>query len=238
KALGDIGPPARAAVRSLINRIDDRQSWEIRKEVCYALGTVGRDEQLWPIPDALEALGRAVMDRDKGVRLEALQSVILLGPPYPPVPLRVRQVLDRRLKDERNKILSIWVRVAIMRLDESAINDANLSALSKQMLPHGTDVDTRIQAAKALGFIGPAAKAKVPEMIDALQKSDEPGMQYQLCWSLARMGQYAEKALGPLRTLQSAAKDESVRTAAKAAVGEIEKAMKQPAQPPNQPPKK
>ena len=47
-ALGYIGPPARNAVNMLIPRLLDRNSWEIRKAACFALGTVGRDGRIGP----------------------------------------------------------------------------------------------------------------------------------------------------------------------------------------------
>ena len=143
-ALGWIGPPARPAVQELVQMIDDRMSWEIRKAVCFALGSVGRDDQGYPMVAALEALAPGVGDREsKGVRFEALQSVLRLGPPLPPanapqlnasamVP-QLMNTLRQRLTNERDKVVLLWVRVAILALDGSRINDKELSVIAKEI---------------------------------------------------------------------------------------------------------
>lgn len=223
-SLGWIGPPARAALPVLIKRIDDRQSWEIRNAVAIALGTIGRDENGWPYVNVLEALGRGAADREsKDVRLSALQSIINLGPPATGTPPHLRMALEKRLRDEKDNIVKIWVRVAIMRIDQATITDANLQTIAKQL--KSTDLETRIQAAKALGFIGIFAKSTVPDLVDALRRNPEPALLVQLCWSLARMGMHAETALASLRTLQKSTQDEWVKSSIKSSIEEIEKAI-------------
>src|SRR5205823_5044058 len=96
--------------------------------------TAGRDEQGAPLVNALEALGKGVSDKDSHeVRLAALQAVISLGPPASGSTPQLRNVLERRLRDERDKGVLIWVRVAIMRLDQAAITDKNLAVIAKDM---------------------------------------------------------------------------------------------------------
>jgi HEAT repeat protein len=232
-ALTWLGPSARAAVPKLIARVDDRSSWEIRKSVCAALGVAGRDDQGWPLANALEALGKGASDRDsRNVRLEALQSIINLGPLYGGVsPPQLANVLRQRLTAEKDKAVLIWVRTAFMRLDPTALTDANVAIISKQLPPKsGVGLEVRVQAAKALGYMGPAAKPALSDMIDALQQSDERVLTVQLCWSLARMGQFAERAIPALNQVQVAHKDDKddwLRSSAKAAVETIEKAIQQ-----------
>jgi HEAT repeat protein len=241
-ALSWIGTPARTAVPKLIARIDDRQSYEIRKAVAVALGTAARDELGWPIPQALEALGRAACDQtSRDVRISALQSIISLGPPYGGGPTQVGGVLKQRLNSERDKSVVIWVRVALMRLDPSALTDASVQVISKQLVAKpGVNLETRVQAAKALGYMASAAKPGVSDMMEALQSSDQDVLTAQICWSLARMGQYAERALPALRQLEAAqkdAKDAYIRDSARVAAETIEKAVQQQrAAPPPMPP--
>src|SRR5207237_550854 len=128
---------------------------------------------------------------------------------------------EQQLKKDRDKSVAIWLRVALMRLDAKAINDANLMVVARKM--KGNDLDLRIQAARAIGYIGYAARMRVPELIEAL-KDDEPRMVSQVCWSLARMGDAAEKAIPALEALQSH-KDAAVRESAKSAIAEIKKAV-------------
>lgn len=245
-ALAWIGPPARTAVRKLISRIDDRYSFEIRRAVCSALGTCGRDESGWPMVDALEALARGTADREsRDVRIEALQSVINLGPPFGGTPPpQLSATLKQRLTAERDKAALIWVRVAIMRLDATAQTDAAIGQISKQMFAKpGVTLEQRVQAAKALGYMGAAAKPGLTDMIEALQKSEEKVLSVQLCWSLARMGQYAERAIPALNQVQQSYKDGKSDTdkwvfdSARVAVETIDKAVQQAKAAPPMPPK-
>ncbi|HEX4591255.1 MAG TPA: hypothetical protein VH120_15065, partial [Gemmataceae bacterium] len=83
------------------------------------------------------------------------------------------------------------------------------------------------------------AKSTVPDLIEALQRSTDPATTVELCAALAHMGQFAERALGPLATLESNA-NESVKTAARSAIELIKKDMEAAKQkpPPVQPPAK
>jgi HEAT repeat protein len=228
--LGYIGPVARAALPDLIKRVDDRMSWEIRKAVCFALGRVGRDEQGWPLPAALEALARGVEDRQsKGVRLEALQAVILLGPTQSgPTPI-LSSVLLKRLREEHDKPTQIWIRVAIMRLNPTEINDKNLNVIVKDI--KSTDQELRLTAIQALALMGTAAKAKVMDLVEALSQATDPATIRELCNALARMGQFAEKAIPSLATLTSN-QDDVIKTSSMAALQAIQKAIEEAKKPP------
>jgi HEAT repeat protein len=242
-ALALIGPPARPAVNKLMSRIDDRQSWEIRKSVCVALGTAGRDESGWPTVNVLDALARSIGDREttRDVRIEALQAIINLGPPYPGAPPQLVGLLKQRLNSEKDKSVLIWVRAAYLRLDPAAVTDANVTAISKQLAPKpGVPLEVRVQAAKALGWMGPIAKPGLTDMIEALQTSDQDVFTVQLCWSLARMGQYGDRAAPALKQVEAAHRDDKnqwVRDSAKVAYETIETAVQKQKAPPPLPPK-
>ena len=102
-SLGNCGTWAKAATPKLAQMIGDRSSWETRKAVCYALGWVGRDERMVPDMRALRALVDAVDDFSKEVRMEALQSLINLGPPESGDISQMKTLLERRLKADRDK---------------------------------------------------------------------------------------------------------------------------------------
>jgi HEAT repeat protein len=235
-AIGYIGPPARNAVKSLIPQLQDRHSWEIRKAACFALGTVGRDAQGWPMAVALESLSTGVADTvSKDVRLEALQAIIRLGAPLPQTPLpRLGGVLKQRLMAERDKVVLIWVRVAMMALDASLITPPNVNAVAKEL--KSSDPELRVATARALALMGPAAKNTIQDLIDALPRATDPVLAIELCRALGRMGQFAERAIPSLETMDSQ-KDEGVKVAAKMAIADIKKAAELGRQQPVQPPK-
>ena len=145
--------------------VGDRSSWETRKAVCYALGWVGRNEYGIPDMRALTALVDAVDDPSKEVRMEALQSLIKLGPPESANISQLKTLLERRLKLDRDKAVVIWVRVAMMRIDPPSINEANLTMIAK--LLKDPDIEIKMQAARALYYIGKEGKSKLGDLIDA-----------------------------------------------------------------------
>src|SRR5262249_13034635 len=80
-ALGRLGVDAKSAVPALVNTIRDATTWEIRQAGAYALGTVAVDRQSGPDQRAINALLTVLSDRSSQVRLEAVLSLITLGPP-------------------------------------------------------------------------------------------------------------------------------------------------------------
>ena len=224
RALGAIGPAARAAIRKLGDLMRDRVSNEVRQAAAWALGRVGYDDNGYPDVRALNVLVANIGDVSREVRLECLQSITNLGPP----PLAGRETeeykthLERRIKLEPDNSGKIWLRVALMRMDPKKINDANLNPIAALMKERG-DLDIRVQAARAIGFVGPPAKSKIPELIDALG-DPEPLMVWQVLWSLARMQKDAQRALPQIQQIADDGKaDKSVREAAKKAIEEINK---------------
>ena len=186
--------------------------------------------------NVFEALATGVGDTvSKDVRLEALQAIIRLGLPAPQTPLpRLGNALRLRLKDERDKIVLIWVRVAMMSLDVNQITPANVGAVAREL--KSGDPELQVATARAIALMGPAAKNTVQDLIDALPRATDPVLAIELCRALGRMGQFAERAIPSLQTAELQ-KDEGVKVAAKLAIAEIEKATGTAKQQPMQPPK-
>jgi HEAT repeat protein len=217
-AIRNCGQWARPAVPKLAQMINDRSSWETRQAVCYALGTAGRDEQGYPNILALRALVDAIDDPSKEVRAAALQSIISLGPPTAANDLAtMKNLLEKRLKTDKDKACVIWVRVAIMAADPKLINDANLTVISK--LLKDPELEVAMQAARALFFIGRESKSRLDDLVDAL-KHENPRMREQVIQTIERIGPAAERALPALETLTKDP-DEAVAKAAKAAIATI-----------------
>ncbi len=222
RSIAAIGPAARVTVAKLVRLVEDRISNEVRQAAAYALGRVAYDESGSPDPRALNALIGGIDDISREVRLECLQSITNLGPPAAGGAAPIKEKLERRIKSEKDNSAKIWVRVALMRMDATKINDANLNPIAA-LMKEKDDLDIRIQAARAIGFIGPQAKSKVPELTAALQ-DPEALMQWQALWSLARMGKDAKSALPQIEKIANDDKaDRDVREAAKKTIEEINK---------------
>jgi HEAT repeat protein len=178
-----------------------------------------------------------VADREsKDVRLEALQSVIRLGQPAPQTTLpRLGNMLKQRLTAERDKVVVLWVRVAMMALDVNQRTDKNVEAVAKDL--KSTDAELRVAAARALGLMGPAAKNAVQDVIDALPKATDPILAVELCRALGRMGQFAERSVALLESMDKHS-DAGVKLAAKIAIDDIKRAVDFAKQQPPQPPKR
>lgn len=86
-ALITVGPKAGAAIPSLVGPPAEDPAWATRQAVAQALGSVGFNDQTGPSQKALECLAKNLAkDRSAAVRLAALQSLVVLGPPLMPRP--------------------------------------------------------------------------------------------------------------------------------------------------------
>lgn len=219
-SLGNFGIASRNAIGRLTEVIRDPASWEIRKASAFALGRCGYAENNFPDIRALIALNKGIDDVSKEVRIEALQGLINLGPPeLPKDRFALKEHFDKRLKVDKDKYVSIWIRVALMRLDEAAITPANLNFIAgylKKNEPVGIAAD----AARALGAIGPPAKSTVPELIAALGDKDITLVAWA-AWALGRMGPDARSALPALEELKKTVTDPLVKTAIEEAIKSI-----------------
>lgn len=213
-ALTYCGNWSRPALPKLAQMVEDRSSWETRQAVCTALGQAGKNEQHIPDLMALIALVKAIDDPSKEVRAAALQSIITLGPPITPNDMAaLKRELEKRLKVDNDKACVIWVRVALMRIDEKLINDQNLTIIAK--LLKDPDDDIAMQACRALFFIGRESKMKMDQLV-AVLKHKNPRMRQQVVETLERIGPAAERTVPQIEAMFSDS-DEAVRTAAKKA---------------------
>ncbi|MEJ5276680.1 MAG: HEAT repeat domain-containing protein [Thermogemmata sp.] len=185
QALAAIGPRAESAVSVLTGVVCQDPSYAIRQAVANALGRVGGNEIYGPNVRALNRLaGTLASDVAAAVRLEALQSLVLLGPPWTgrrnnskdPPPIDWKQaayVADRmreRLQGPKGKSgeldpqIEIWVRVVLMRFDPKEIGDTHLNAIAKHL--SSSELGPRLQALQALSLF--AEQAAGGKRLDAV----------------------------------------------------------------------
>ena len=90
-ALGNCGPVARDVALPVLIELTCRDfgSWQNRKAAAYALGRLGLSTGLGPDVRAINELIRMLqVDTSHVVRREAINSLLLLGPPYVEAPWR------------------------------------------------------------------------------------------------------------------------------------------------------
>lgn len=192
QALAALGPKAESAVSALTGVVCQDPSYVIRQAVANALGQVGGNETYGPNVRALNRLaGTLASDIAAAVRMEALQSLVLLGPPWTgrrnkpqdPPPIDWKQaayVADRmreRLSSPKGKRgefdpqIEIWVRVVLMRFDPKEIGDTHLNAIAKHLT--SSELGPRLQALQALSlFAEQAARGKRLEAVAQLLPAD------------------------------------------------------------------
>ncbi len=217
-ALGRLNSDARSAVPALLNTIRDESSWEIRQAAAFALGTAAQDKNAAPDMRVIKALLGALRDITSQVRLEAVLTLITLGPPASAADKKYTiDDLQLLLANDRNQVVKIWARMAIMRMDK--VIDAHVKAIGG-VLKH-SDPDVRVHAARALATIGEEAKGQAPALMEGLDDKDLQVV-YWVIVALAQMGDAATPALSPLGELKNH-KDEWIKRAAEEAIEKIKK---------------
>jgi HEAT repeat protein len=231
-ALGRFGTDAKAAIPHLIPLLkadpySKRHSWELRKAAAFALGGAAMNRQEGPDPRATNALVEVLGDVSHQVRLEAVLSLIVLGRPDKQVDrARIEAGLTRLFKDP-NKHVQIWSRLGVMRFQD--VNEKHLVEIGKMLKePEAT---VRSHAARALGTVGPQAKSRVHELVDALQAEQDPPTVYWIVWAMVQIGDAAPRALAALKQLTQS-KDPDLKMIGEEAIKMLVKG-KEGAPPPN-----
>ncbi len=222
------GPRGEGAILALAERIAKGDaSYETRRTMAGALGRIAFHETAGPNMKAMVALAdHYSKDPSAAVRMEALQSLMLLGPPWaevkkkdakgPPAiktedAARIVKFMKARVGDpttkpkptlglEKDKQVEIWARLVMMRFDPKEINDDNLDAFAKHLTT--PEVGVKVQALQAIGMIGEAAGKKVDAVARLLSEKNQP-MQLTLVTvqTLASMGAGAKPAIKDLKEL-------------------------------------
>jgi HEAT repeat protein len=88
QTLAKFGAKAETAIGALIGENMTRDpAYETRRTIANTLGRIGYHEHEGPSPRVLHCLTSVlIVDKSAAVRLEAYQSIVLLGPPYLPRP--------------------------------------------------------------------------------------------------------------------------------------------------------
>jgi HEAT repeat protein len=224
EALGNIGTDAKAAIPELINTLGDRKTWEARQAAAFALGMVAVDYKKGAPPDVLEALFRALRDSSTRVRYTAVQALTRLGvPAQASLRLGLEKALDAAARSDTDPTVQIWAHMAVMGLHmklDKKTDEWRITAIGK--LLHSPELQTRMQAAQALGVLGTRAKQEVPRLQAALNDPD-PNVVVLSIQALAQMGTAARPAVAGLQSIANDPRqNEVLKRTAQQAVDMIE----------------
>lgn len=219
QALAMFGSKAEGAVVKLTGRACDDPAYETRRTIANTLALVGFSEKSGPNLLALNRLaGTFSKDESAAVRMEALQSLVLLGPPWagPPMgkglpgPINwkdAKYVADRMRERlavtktrgivEHDKQLEIWCRVVLMRFDQKELDsEEHLNAITKN-LSDTSELGPKLQALQALALFGERAGTQVDKVV-LLLTDEDPLVMTGVLTALSAMGVKGEPALEAL----------------------------------------
>jgi HEAT repeat protein len=228
-ALGRIGKDGRPAIANLVVAIGDRDSWEVRKAAAFALGSTAGSKD-GPDARAVRALTTTLHDYCAQVRLEAVMSLIFLGPPQKEQDRNTLVGALTYLFSDKDKPVAIWARVAVMRMGKVA--SEHLAAIA--VLLKSPDALTRVQALRAFMMIGPEAKSRLSDVIEALDDRD-PTVTVWAMSALVEIGRDdqppSRRILAPLQKIADNHKEAAIKAAAKEAIAALTKKDEPPKKP-------
>ena len=223
--IGKMGPAAYKAIPRLISDYQIRypSSYEVREAAAFALGRVAFDYVHGPNTDAILALIRAMSDECLKVRVAAVDSLIILGRPFNAADEAAElKILQTRLGAETNKVLSLWVRVALIRLETPQNGDKLIKPIADAL--RSDDVNVRNAATDCVAILGSAASSIAGHLRVGLQLvSDKPEdleFRARCLYAAGKIGGDA-KFLGEDITPSLTHKDARIRGYAKEAMDSI-----------------
>jgi HEAT repeat protein len=263
-ALAVFGHKAEPAVGSLIQAITD-SAYETRRAIAHTLGQVAFHEHRGPSLKALNTLCTTLAkDPSAAVRMEAMHSVVLLGPPFQTRPegspllkdvkdpkdapkandeavkglvaaLRARITPTKSGKPpETEKPVEIWCRLALMRLDPKEVGDENLNAIAR-FLPDKDPV-AKLQALTAFTLMGEVAAKRMKDVLRVLEDKNPIVVEAALK-AIVAMGPEAKGAIPQIEALKTRPGTEDEQKAYKKWADDAILMIKM-AKPPAEPPKK
>jgi HEAT repeat protein len=197
RALATLGTEAVSAVPTLA-RIAEDPSWETRAAVATALGRLGApvyglvkdpNPAKPPVPkhkpnrDAMDKLAKTLLaDKSGTVRMEAVQGLLQIGPPYVEDPNKYGEAIEpyvkivtARLKtdaqSEREPAVRVWLLTLHAMYDDRTM-DPTVDKLAGYL--QEKDPELRVQSLNALTLIGPRAKGALPQVRECLKAAELP----------------------------------------------------------------
>lgn len=236
-ALAAFGHKGEPAVGALTGAAVGDYAYETRRAIAHTLGRVAFHEHRGPSVKALNTLATTLLnDPAAAVRLEAMQAVVVLGPPFQPRPEGAPLLKDvkdpkegpkaneeavkgfvaaikRRLAPgkagkpvETEKAVEIWCRLAVMRLDPKEVGDENLGAIARHLTRDEKDVIVKLQALTAFSLMGELAVRRINDIARALD-DPHPVVVEAALKALVAMGPEAKGAIANIEAIKGRGKE-------------------------------
>jgi HEAT repeat protein len=195
--LGSFGPRAHAAVPTLIALLDTYPHYQM---AIHTLGRIGPGATQ-AIPALLALFDRS--DPSRQMRLATARALIAMGPEAREALPRFREELAEQDLSEASGGYRATLAAAIVGMsgpDDPAIEAyvARLARAQRSWVPM-----TRVEAARALVALGPAASPAIDSLRESLREAPEPKIRGLAADALGGIGGAAHTALPDLRTAQS-----------------------------------
>jgi HEAT repeat protein len=241
RAIANYGLLANDATGTLLGIAKDT-SWETRRAVAAALGRCGQvqtpgapnpkgtdpkpkaaDMDKWSPNEKVLSTLRTMMGEDISaqVRLEAVQSLVILGPPEVPAEQYAEKVtpfynaVNARLKNEKDKGVLVWLIMLQMRLNGADLNDDNVKKVAGYLADVSPSV--KVHALTALALLGDKARPAL-NAIASLLLDPEDFVKVQTILTIAALGDTARPLVIDLTKLISDTKDEALKKLAQEAI--------------------
>lgn len=204
RGLGVIGPPAKDSVPTLVAVMDDKERHGM---VCCsataALGKIGKN-----VETSLPALIRTLSGQSGTLQNKVLDALALLGPEAKPAVPRLVKCLESIPEssfsdDHRIKIASTLARI-----------DPKVEAAVPHLITLLRNKEMQLAAISALGEIGPAAKAALPDLKRSFHNATA-SVRMDIIDTMARIGAPARELMPKLIVALSDTKSTGARSAAK-----------------------
>jgi HEAT repeat protein len=234
RTLAAMGTDAYDAIATVVGIAND-PSWETRQAVAAALGRLGagiyEDKPQPPgapykVPTAKRQPSKTAMDKlvyallkdeSAAVRMEAMQSMIVLGPPYTTNPALYPKLvapylaeINQRLKQEKDDTVKIWLYVVQMMYDDRTVEgkDGNMVKIAEYLTSREDAI--KVQALGALAILGPRARPVVANIAECA-KDPEQTVAVAALTTLVGMGNAAKLALDDLQKQMAVTKDKDLK---------------------------
>ncbi len=233
KCLGAMGTDAYVALDALVTLVTD-PAWETRDATAAALGRVGlavyepaaagQPPQLKRAssPTARTQLNLLLKDASSAVRSEAIQSLLLIGPPTPKDPAdyvkeaqpHIDAVLARlapgtdKAPGEREPALRLWLHTLALMYD-----DRHAPVAVKELTAAVTSADrgVRVQGLTALTLLGPPISPRALDEVRAALHAPEGEVSRAAVMCVLKMGTDGRKATADLLQVAAATPDKELK---------------------------